>query len=321
MFSRRNLVLILTIVSIAFLCSGCVTKKEIKTQDLLSQDNSKPATKDVAINQPVKEKPKYNLYNSTLYDLPLFSILEISKLSKGVKAKIDEILELAQGFYLLRVVGDGNVFIILQNPINTFNTYQRHNLQFLEIDRDGTITPHNAGYSGIDGEIYNARTDAQDLWVFDETIEPFRPLKHVSYDEKGKVRYTELWDYNIDNPVKYQMLDSKKKLISILKESQDNDLNLRKEHVFYDNDGIVRMSLSINYEGANITRLNFYNSYDLIDGITILSEYTDGLKTKETIFDESFLHKFTVIADYNENERKAVKLYDVEGNILKSISN
>ncbi|MBO5739261.1 hypothetical protein J6R97_07970 [bacterium] len=321
MFSRRNLVLILTIVSIAFLCSGCASKKETMTQDLLSQVNTKPAITKVAAEQPIKEEPKYDLYTSTLYDLPLFSILEISKLSKEVKAKIDEILEAAQGFYLLRTLGDGNVFIVLQNPINTLNTYQRHNLQFLEIDKQGIITFHNAGYSGIDGEIYNAITDHQDLWVFDETIEPFRPLKHISYDEKGKVRYTELWDYDTANPVKYQMLDSKKKLISILKESQDNDFNLRKEHVFYDNDGIVKMSLSINYEGANITRLNFYNSNDLIEGITILSEYIDGFKVKESIYDESFLHKFTVIADYKENERKAVKLYDIEGNIVKSISN
>ena len=36
-----------------------------------------------------------------------------------------------------------------------------------------------------------------------------------------------------------EMKNSSKKLVSLLKESQSNDSNYRKEHIFYDNDGNV----------------------------------------------------------------------------------
>ena len=62
-----------------------------------------------------QEEKKYDLYSSTPYDLPLYSIVEISKLSPILKKEIDNLLELSQGFYYLKREGENRVFIILQN--------------------------------------------------------------------------------------------------------------------------------------------------------------------------------------------------------------
>ena len=296
--------------------SGCVFKKD----DMDSNKNAEPvATKN---NQKllanVEKKPIYDLYSETPYEIPLYSIVEIAKLTPKVKKAVDEILEASQGFYFLRVNND-NVFVILQNPAKTMNVYPRNELQFAEIDMEGNVTYHNAGYTGVDGEIENAVGVKEDVWTFDETIEPFRPLKHVVYDEKGKIKFTEIWNYEENNSVKYQMKNASKKVLSILKESQDNDSNYRKEHIFYDNDGNIVMSLTVNYDGANISRLNYYNSHDLIDSVSIFSEYENGLRVKESIYDENYELMNTVVSTYINEKREAIEMFDKDGNKIQEI--
>ena len=319
MSNKKATTLILTIFCATFLLTGCFSKKNIQSEATI-QD--KQEIKDIIkpnVTKPKSIEKKYDLYSSTIYDIPLFSIVEISKLPLNIKNTIDTILENSQGIYLLRLNND-KIIAILQNPIQTNYTYQRHNLQIIEIDFNEKIAYHNAGYSGEDGEIFNSLTDNKDLWLFDETIEPFRPLKHVAYDEKNKVKFTEYWNYDNNDPIKYQMLDNNKKIVSILKETQSDDFNTRREHIFYDNNGVIKMSFSVNYNGANISHLNYYNSHDSIESISIDTEYLDGNKTKETIYDENFSLKYTVQADYQDNERKCIKIFDSENNNLMSIS-
>ena len=116
------------------------------------------------------------------------------------------------------------------------------------------------------------------------------------------------------------MKDANKKIISMLKETQDSDYNLRREHIFYDNNGVIKMSLTINYDGANISRINFYNSHDSIDSISVLAEYSEGNRVKELIYDENFVLKYTVNANYQNDERKKIEVFDSENKKLLSIS-
>lgn len=273
--------------------------------------------------KPKEIKKKYDLYTATPYDLPLYSIIEISSFPDEIKKCVDNLLDNAQGFYFLTHDKEANkIIILLQNPINSENTYTRHNLQFAEIFFDGKNQYHTAGYNGIHGETINAiqeNSKKSDSWKFDKSYEPFRPLKHTSYDEKGKVKYTEFWNYDDDEPIKYQMKDSKGKSISILKETFEGETGYRKEHIFYDNDGNITLNITINYDGANISRFTYYNA-NSNESLSIISEYTNGLKTKESIYNADYSLKNTVEAEYNDGIRKSIKIKDVEGNEIKKIS-
>ena len=116
------------------------------------------------------------------------------------------------------------------------------------------------------------------------------------------------------------MRDASKKVLSVLKETKDNDLNLRREHIFYDNAGNIKMSVSVNYDGANISRFNFYNSHDSIDGVSVISEYSEGMKIKEYIYDEDYSLNYTVVADYLNDDRKSITIFDSEGNVINKIT-
>ena len=315
---RKKVVANLSILfAIIFLCTGCLSKKDepkaISNSAVVNKQEPKTTSK------PVLKEERYDMYSLTPYELPLYSIVEISKLPTSIKIVVDKLLEKAQGFYLLHNVGD-KIFIIMQNPVIESYTYRRHGLQFAEIDKDGHIAYYDAGYVGLQGETLEDSFTDYDDWVFDKDSEIKRPMKHTAYDEKGKVRFVETWCYDENEPIKYQMRDSNKRTISILKESQESDSNYRKEHIFYDNEGNIKISLTINYDGANISRVTFYNSHDSIDSMSIISEFIDGVKVKEQIYNENYELINTVVSEYESDERKCIKILDSEGNVVNKIS-
>ena len=251
--------------------------------------------------------------------MPLISIFEISKQSSIVKKSIDKVLELSQGFYYLKQIED-KVFIVLQNPAYEGDTYYRHGLQVAEIDSSGKILYHTVGYSGIEGEILAPEKTDSDFWVYDKTSEPYKPLKHVAYNEKGKIKFSEFWDYSPESNVKYEMKDSANKTISVLKEILEDDTNYRKEHIFYDNEGKILISISINFEGANITRFNYFNAKKPNSSVIIICDYVDGQKAFEKIYDKDYNLINIVEAVYRNGERKEVKVFDSEKKELGKIS-
>lgn len=287
---------------------------------LISKENEKQSNKPTVQTQIKEEiKKSYDLYSSTPYDLPLISIYEISKLPQSIKKIVDETLEASQGFYMLKKVND-RVLILLQNPVLESNTYARHNLQYVEIYLDGRKEFHNAGYNGIDGEVFDNFDKGKDAWVYDKNSEYNLPLKHIAKDEKGKVKFTEIWNYNENEPVKYLMKDAKGNAISIMKETLENESNLRKEHIFYDNDGNITISLTINYDGANISRFTYFNSHDMVDSLSIISEYEDSHKIKESIYNEKYELINTVKSAYKEDTRVELQIYDSENNEIAKLS-
>lgn len=263
--------------------------------------------------------PKPDLYSETPYDLPLISIYEISKYSKSVKKAIDKILDLSQGFYYLKQIDD-KVFVVLQNPAYETDTYPRHGLQIAEISQEGKITYHTAGYSGINGELSLAEVTETDSWIYDKTVEPYRPLKHISYDEKGKVQFTEIWNYSPEENVKYEMKDAHNKTVSILKEIVEGDTNYRKEHIFYDNEGNTVVSISINFDGANITRFNYYNSKKPDSSVIIMCDYVDGNKTFEKVYDKDYNLVNILESSYENGNRSSITIFDAEKNELGKIN-
>ena len=301
-------------------CMFCLNRSGEKILNSVENQDKKP----VQIKSQTEQKEpeiKSDLYSNTPYNLPLISIVDISKLPPKIKQSVDEILETAQGFYYLKY-NDHNkeVDIILQNPVSEGDTYSRHNLEFAHISSDGNITYKRKGYTGEDGETANAVTSDGDFWEFDTSVEPNRPLKHIVYEKKNKIKFEETWNYDEKEPVKYEMKDGKGKTISIMKETVENESNFRKEHIFYDHEGNTEMSVSANYDGAEISRFTYYNA-DKNDGITIISEISDGTKNKEQIYNKDYELQATVVADYKDGVREDIKLMDKDGKEVEKLSN
>lgn len=321
---EKRFITSLSISILAFAALIIVLTKNIEKQIPNANENTKNSVTEnqQTLQKPIVTKPKFDLYSASTYDLPLISIVDIAKLSSTVKKKIDTILEASQGFYLLKYNNeDKKVLILLQNPITESNTFHRHDLQYVVIDENGNHTIHNAGYCGLEGETDNIVKQDNDEWLFDESTEPYRPIKHIAFDEDGKISFTEYWNYSDNEAIKYEMKDARKKTISIIKETKDNDSNFRREHIFYDNNGSIKMSLTINYDGANLSRFTYYNSHDSIDSLSIMSEFTDGIRSKESVYNEDYQLVCTAIAEIKNGERKSITILDAEGDELERISN
>ena len=312
---------------VALSCVSChmiksKTKAAVTAQ---SQQTAVTQPRYVSFGQPKpaveKQAEHADLYSSTPYDIPLISIAEICKLSPKVKKSVDDMLESSQGFYFLKQDPDTkDVTILLQNSVDLGDRYSRHNLQFAQISPDGNISYHFAGYDGEDGETSNAVVQGDDIWEFDKSVEPPRPLKHTAYDNKGKAIFTEEWDYSPESEIRYIMKNAEGKTLSILKETLDGDVNYRKEHIFYDKDGNTTMSVSANFEGPNLKRFTYYDSETPKDNVTIESEYSeDGNKTGEKIYNQEYKLTKTVKADYTDGERKEIRVMDSEGKELKAL--
>lgn len=291
-------------------------------EEPVKKEEVKPAPVMNTKSAPIKVEAlkKYDLYSSTPYEIPLVSVYEISKLPKAMKLTVDKTLEEAQGIYFLKFDKSNNkVFAILQNPVSEAKTFSRHELEIAEISADGSRKIIPVGYTGGAGEIDSAVEQKGDFWEFDKSVEPPRPLKHVAYDEEGNLKFTEIWNYDEDSSTKYEMKNSDGKILSILKESKEGDSNYRKEHIFYDDEGKTVMSVSANYDGADISRFTYYNSEDDYS-VSIVSEYSDGVKTEEKIYDEDYKLVNTLKSDYENGERMDIRIYDSDGKEVNKIS-
>lgn len=268
-----------------------------------------------------KNAIKADLQQDSNYYIPLVSIADTAQLPSEIRKKINGILENSQGCYIIKQNPETKeIFIILQNPAEyNYDRYSRHNLQVASIDGTGHINITNIGYNGQENEIDSAvvKKDS-DEWIFDETTEPYKPLKHVAYN-KRKVLYTETWNYDDSEPVKYEMKDKDGNVISVKKEMLDGDSGYRLEHIFYDGKGNTEKSMTANYDGANIKWFTYYDAKAPGNCVTIESEYEDGLKTGEKVYNNSFKLIKTVNASYKDGKRTELTVTDSENNISNYI--
>lgn len=318
---NKNLLSGIVFILVTVVCTGCsFMKKEepavVSTENVIQKEeiDKKKVEQPQTVSKPVaQQKIKTDLYSKTPYDLPLASVVEISKLPSQMKKTIDETLEEARGFYFVKYDKDlEKAIILLQNPISETKTFARHSLEFAQVSKDGTKTLHSLDHTGsIENE--------NDVWTFDETVDYKRPLKHVAFDEAGNIVYVESWNYSENNPVKYEMKNSDNKILSILKETHDSDSNYRQEHIFYDNDGKTSLSISANYDGANLTRFTYYNKAEENDSMSIMSQYEDGVKTSETIYNKDYQIQNTLKSEYSDGVRKSITVLDKDSNEVEKL--
>lgn len=316
-------------VSIAILLSAValfvLPSKVMNLQQEKAINEQKMAQKNE--NKQEKKVIKNNLYSNSLYDLPLYSVVDISKLPSNLRVQINKLLEESQGFYLLKYNEDlGRVFIILQNPVTITNTFQRQGVECVEfiINQDKTFSRNNyfLGENGNDGEIYNVLEGLDipnEIWELDDSLEPKRPLKRTVYNEKGKIDYIETWNYSEDDVVKYRQKRNRGKVLSILKEMTEGDTGLRREHIIYSPDGEMETLLSVSFEGSDITRMIHYNSQNFDDSISIVAKYENGLRVEETIYDKDYKIINIVKTEYLNNERQYIKVFNDTGDLIYNL--
>lgn len=329
MGNKRIILLIGVLLIVAGLLGFFLLERDIKSDE---SDAEKSPAKTVKTAAPAVEQTvetetvntsKADLYTNYTGYLPFVSVVEIANLPDARKQKIDAILELSQGCYYLKAVHDGKIFIILQNPVMYgANKFVRHNMQIAEIEPNGTVTYKNLGFSGEENEVENAiLPQKNEEWVFDESIEPVRPLKHVVYDKKKKVLYSEMWNYDSSESIKYEMKDSEDKTVSIMKEIVNGENEYRQEHVFYDESGNVLRSITINYDGANIKWFTYYDSKNPERSVTIESEYGDGNKVAEYIYNQNYKLTESFKADYNNGDLRGLRVFDSDNKEILRLEN
>ena len=329
MSNKKIILLIGLLLIVAALTGYFLIEREIKEPSPAENKQVEKVHKSTSTapkNTAEKEENSLtaDLYNNDLYNLSLASIVEISKMPALVKEKIDKILELSQGCYLLKQNSDsGKIYILLQNPVeNAGHRYSRHNLQMAVINNDGSVHYKDIGFSGNEGEIENIilKSKTED-WEFDESIEPARPLKHTTYDKKKQVLYSECWNYDDSEPVKYEMKDANDNVVSIMKGSFEGDSTYREEHIFYDHQGNIEKTVVITFEGANIKWFTYYDAAMQKDSVTIEFEYNNGQKTGEKIYNNKYQLTEIIKACYNDDLRTGIKVYDSENNEVLSLKN
>ena len=59
----------------------------------------------------------------------------------------------------------------------------------------------------------------------------------------------------------------------------------------------------------------FYDSLNPEMSMSVLSEYVNGQRIKETVYNEKYELLNTILADYSDEKRTKIKLLNPEGNV------
>ena len=276
----------------------------IKDKELTNQKNElkleKTNQKNIKFNESKKIKHT-NLYNDLSSSaLPLSAITELSDLPDNIKVLVNDISKTGN-IYMLQKHHD-KLTVISDNTDNI-----RHGIEFTEISiKNGHQTKTTLGYN-------DKMTDSQnDIWEYVQ--ETGLPQRHTKYNSEGDMDFVEVWNYDSNNPVKYEMKDAAGKVISIRKETLNNGTDLRVENLLYDKDGNTLINVSATYDGDDIKRFTYYNADKIGESGSIFSEYSDGQKIKETVYTSDLKVKNTYTSDYEDGYRKDVIIWDSNNN-------
>lgn len=283
-----------------------ITPPEKKAEEI-KQELPKVEPKRLPVPKEVKTSPKRaDLYNET--SLPLSAIFEISKLPADVQKIIKNTFDSANNIYMVKNTGK-KVFVLSENPDDN-----RHGLDMTEIN----LADMSVKKSNLSSQ--DAGDTEHDKWDYDINSDVKRPVKHAKFDTDGDLEYTEYWNYSDNEPIKYEMKDSNDKVVSIKKETIDNNTDMRLEHLFYDDDGNTKMNISVSYEGPEIKRFTYYNSENPDDSVSVFSEYENGVKIREKVYTSDYKLKNVYAVNYNDNgEKTDITLLDSENNEVDKI--
>ena len=312
--------IIIGVVAVACL-TALMTSKETEEEDkTLPQKDAKqiekPEPKQIKKVAPQKneQKIKDNKIKSDLYKgvpdslLPLSAISEIASLNGNLHKTIKELVDNSTG--VLYAKRNGNkLLMVVENPDDN-----RHGLEFIEISADGKH--EKIGF--LLSKYSESNTD-DDLWEYETEEEVKRPVKHTKFNSDGEVEFVETWNYSSDEPIKYELKNKEDKVISLVKETIDENNSMRQEHLIYDKDGKTKLNLTVNYDGADLTRFTYYNADKQEESGSLFSEFKDGIKTKETVYTSDYKVKNVYVPKYIDNERSEIQVLDNENQEVKSI--
>lgn len=322
-------------ILIAIVCGILFVKQdensEVPNLDIKTQ-NSEKNLPDKADKQNKKDKIFLNKNNKStvmseknevlekesiikadlLADLPnnaftLSGITELSKLPHNIQEDIKKIINNSNNIYLLKKHGD-KIYLVVDNPANL-----RHGIEFVEISaKNGHQVKTTLGYND------KMKDSDNDKWEYVQNSEEQLPLKHTKYNSDGNVDFIEVWNYD-DNPVKYEMKNSDGHTVSLRKEVADGDENLRIEHLVYDKDGHTKINVSTTFEGPDIKRFTYYNADKPTQSASVFSEYSDGLKVKETVYSSNLKIQNIYKSTYKDGERIDIKIFDENENEIGEV--
>lgn len=312
--------IIIGVIAVACL-TALMTSKETKEEDkTLPQKDAKQIEKTEAKQikkvapQKNEQKIKDNKIKSDLYKgvpdslLPLSAISEIASLNGNLHKTIKELVDNSTG--VLYAKRNGNkLLMVVENPDDN-----RHGLEFIEISADGKH--EKIGF--LLSKYSESNTD-DDLWEYETEEEVKRPVKHTKFNSDGEVEFVETWNYSSDEPIKYELKNKEDKVISLVKETIDENNSMRQEHLIYDKDGKTKLNLTVNYDGADLTRFTYYNADKQEESGSLFSEFKDGIKTKETVYTSDYKVKNVYVPKYKDNERSEIQVLDNENQEVKSI--
>ncbi len=280
-------------------------KLEETAKPQVQETNSKKPSLKPSSEKPKQMKsaelPKYDLMDESSYSLS--TVAEFAKLPDGIKNVVKNVAESYQNVYTTYSEKDNIVFIVQE--LISDKPYSRHGLRKVSISTiDGKVQEKTIGYDSKDEE------SELDMWQYEKISGHELPVKHTKYNENKEVEFVETWNYNPDENIKYEVKDQFGKPISVMKETLEGDSGLRQEHVFYDSEGNTKLNISASWEGPNIVRFTYFNPDDSVNNIISISEYQDGLKTKETVYNSDYKLRNIYTSDYEEGVRKDIKIFD-----------
>ncbi len=283
-------------------------KEQNKTKEKNLNRNSNGIEKQSSVKVASVEKTDNSVQTCDLgsadSSIPLSTITVLSNLSDTIKDKVKSIADTKNIFLVQK--NDNKLLVVTDNPDNI-----RHGVEFTEINiTNGHQVKTTLGYSD------KMHDSDNDKWEYDENTN--MPVRHLKYNKDGDVEFIEEWNYDKSEPIKYEMKDSEGKVISIRKETLDDDSNLRVEHLIYDKQGNTKVNVSVAYNGNDVKRFTYYNADKPSVGGAVYSEYSEeGYKTRETLYDSRLkvINSFT--ANYKDGERENIIIYDDKNNEIE----
>ena len=286
-----------------------IPEREIKKVEKTAKVHVKPLVPQPKVEVKKDLNIKTDLYKGVPDSLlPLSAISEIASLNGHVHKTIKELVDNSTGVLYAKRSGNKLVMVV-ENPDDN-----RHGLEFVEISADGKH--EKIGF--LLSKYSEGNTD-EDLWEYDVSEDVKRPTKHTKYNSDGDVEFVETWNYSSDEPIKYELKNKDDKVISLVKETIDANNSMRQEHLIYDKDGKTKVNLTVNYDGADLTRFTYYNADKPNESGSVISEYKDGVKTKETVYTSDYKVKNVYEPEYKNGEREGIKVFDNENKEVKTL--
>lgn len=275
--------------------------KQVKQSDISTEEENVQEVKD----EKVKRAFMYENYPASM--VPLSGITALTDLSPTANAAVSKIFDKSNNIYMINRSGH-KLFMVVENPENI-----RHGVEFIELDtRNGHQTNTSLGYNS------KMQDSDNETWEYDKNSEEQLPTRHAKYNKDGDVEFVEFWYYN-NSPVKYEMRDGEGNVISIKKETLDNDTNMRVEHVVYDKSGKTKINVTAAFEGDDIKRFTYYNADKPAESASVFGDYEDGNKVQETVYTSDLKVKNVYKADYENGIRKDITVFDNKDNEIEKV--